>query len=102
MALDKATVDFLVNHVVLPPRQPQRFEGKYEEIKGEAELLNFVLEAMKSFSQQCDTRAQTAWQSAISALQNWQKALAGATLSQEPLVEVMSNLKELGTCIILL
>ncbi|KAK8198156.1 uncharacterized protein BKA78DRAFT_247113 [Phyllosticta capitalensis] len=95
MALDKATVDFLVNHVVLPPKQPQRFEGKYEEIKGEAELLNFVLEAMKSFSQQCDTRAQTAWQSAISALQNWQKALAGATLSQEPLVEVMSNLKEL-------
>ncbi|KAK8167917.1 hypothetical protein BKA80DRAFT_216002 [Phyllosticta citrichinensis] len=93
MALDKAEVDFLVNHVVLPPQLPQESESEDEQHQCEARLLRFVLESITSFSGHCEGRVQKAWRSAASALENYDRAVAGSTLCKETLEEIILNLK---------
>ncbi|KAK8219055.1 hypothetical protein IWZ01DRAFT_565077 [Phyllosticta capitalensis] len=95
MVLEKNTVDFFVNHIILPPKLPHERESEDEEVKREAHLLRFVVQTMTWF---CNNggAAKTAWQSARSALINWEHCSLGSEVRKEALIERILKLEKLG------
>lgn len=93
MVLDKSTVDFLVNHVILPPKLPQERESEDDEIKGEKDLLELVIHTITKYVGQTSGRSTTAWRYARSAIE------AGSTLCKKTLVEMFSDLGKAGQLI---
>ncbi|KAK7550863.1 hypothetical protein IWX49DRAFT_534943 [Phyllosticta citricarpa] len=93
MDFDNTVIDFLVNHLVLPPKLPQDRESEDDEIRCERELLRFVMQTITTFTPSCSTQAKAAWKSARFALQNWEKSLMGSSIGPEKLAEMISNIK---------
>ncbi|KAK7542178.1 uncharacterized protein J3D65DRAFT_583432 [Phyllosticta citribraziliensis] len=93
--LRKDSIDFLVNHVILPPKLPQQRESEDEETRGEQKLLQFVETTITNFSRNFQDQAKKkAWHAARSAVQNWSKSLQDGVLREESLAERISGLKE--------
>ncbi|KAH7047461.1 hypothetical protein B0J12DRAFT_756007 [Macrophomina phaseolina] len=91
MATDEKCLEFIINHVVFPPKLPQQAEDAEDVLNGEKYLLRLVLDAAEPFAAHGDEDSKAAWASVLVLLKNSKKVLGETGVSQQALVDVLSN-----------
>ena len=100
LKMDAATtssdINFVVNHLILPPKLPQEDEDLQVKINGELRILDLTTEAAKAFVNECGGDVQTGWISVLSALGNWNRVSSINSFHRETLEDLLINLKPQG------
>lgn len=67
---DMTALDFVLSHVLLPPKLPQHEYDEEKERKGQCLLLRLVREGVECFVAQCCSEMQVAWRPVLAALES--------------------------------
>ncbi|KAL8669967.1 MAG: hypothetical protein Q9168_005470 [Polycauliona sp. 1 TL-2023] len=89
----KAELEYIINHVVLPPKLPHQPEG--EEFVGKAgkALLNELLSALERFLQQCAPEFKASWCIVQKMLIRYHTAKLWGDVSETGLTQTMLSLE---------
>ena len=85
----KEDLDFIVNHVVLPPKVPQGED--IDASKKEDALLRLVLKEMTAFAAGCPPADRSSWQSILKMISLWAEINKGSTFCKETLQEALKS-----------
>ena len=89
-------IDFIVNHLILPPKLPQEDEDLEVKRNGELRILDLTTEAAKAFVEECGSDVQDGWISIFSALTNWNRVSSIDSFHKETFEDLLINLKPQG------
>ncbi|KAL8856035.1 MAG: hypothetical protein Q9178_007344 [Gyalolechia marmorata] len=67
----KQDIEYIINHVVLPPKLPQEAEDSKTVATAEQALLSLVLSTAHRFCQQCTSEFKSIWQVVTGMLSRW-------------------------------
>lgn len=91
MPTDMAALDFVVSHVLLPPKLPQHEDDEEKERKGQCLLLRLVREGVECFEAQRCSEIQVARRPVLAALENMETLMMN--ISCELMVFVLDRLR---------
>ena len=94
MDLIENHLDFVVNHVFLPPRLPNGGDGDLWE--KELSLLRLVQSLAKQFARQATPESSTQWQPVLTMLQTWIDVNRFGDISKESLDTALKDLQANG------
>lgn len=80
------SLQYVVNHVILPPQLPSSAESSEVIQLGEQYLLQIVLQSVQELSPRSSNHEQPAWASLEQTLRHWRIIQDGGTLSTELLI----------------
>jgi len=92
----RMSLEFLINHVFLPPKTPQQDDTSTEE---EHNLISSLLETTKKFSQECSAAESRQLESVARMLQQLVKVRPGLhnSTKQDIMKKIIQDLKDGGT-----
>lgn len=94
--LPKESIEYLINHVVLPPRLPQKAESPTVSRKGEQDLLRLVLGQVRAYSIKSSPDLGELWRIAEEMLIQWITLNVTEKLSSEALNKVFGSMRPTG------
>ena len=94
----KDELEYIINHVVLPPRLPQQAEPDEFVAKAEEALLSEVLSVLRPFLQQSTAQFKAPWSIVQKMLSCCVTAKLLGDLSEELLTEAMLTMEPGGEC----
>lgn len=94
MSIPLETLDFMINHVILPPKLPQETDSN---AKLEIALINFIYSQALVFQENVAMKWKPCWARITKMLKSWVKVAEHGSISKEALVQVMNTLAEEGS-----
>ena len=93
-----ASLEYVVNHVVLPPKLPQQVEEPNISLAGDCQLIDLVVATVQSYRQRCtDLPAlDGCWAIINTALARYGQLLSTPSLSAEDVTNLLQLLKPAG------
>ncbi|KAL8922139.1 MAG: hypothetical protein Q9208_005334 [Pyrenodesmia sp. 3 TL-2023] len=89
----KQDLEYIINHVVFPPKLPQQVEGASLIASAEKALLELVLLVTERFCQQGVAELETPWLTVQDMLSRWIKLTPVGDISEKQLVKAILDLK---------
>ncbi|KAL8900129.1 MAG: hypothetical protein Q9207_005838 [Kuettlingeria erythrocarpa] len=89
----RAELEYIINHVVLPPRLPQQAESAELTATAERFLLDLVLSIAGQFEKRCAPAYQTPWTVVQQMLKNWIATKPHRDLSEQRLERSLSMME---------
>lgn len=94
MKLLPEALDFLVNHIVLPPKLPQADDSNHTH---ELALIEFARELAIAFQRDVFAESRSCWAGIVKMLTTWLKVNELGSVSKEALMEAMTELNLEGS-----
>lgn len=92
----KAELDYIIDHVVLPPQLPQGAESAQLTASAEKILLDWTLTTVRHFRRRCSPELMKAWVFVQDMLSRWSATNPHIDLSQPLLEQAISTMKPGG------
>ncbi|KAL8627825.1 hypothetical protein Q9189_006473 [Teloschistes chrysophthalmus] len=90
--MDQASLEYLVNHLVLPPKLPQSAEPDSTTAVAEKCLLDLVRSSLQAYRQQCPSESRKSWLEIQGMLLLWANTEPCEEMSAKLLAQTMSNM----------
>lgn len=94
--MDQASLEYLVNHLVLPPKLPQSAEPDSTTAVAEKCLLDLVRSSLQAYRQQCPSESRKSWLEIQGMLLLWANTEPCEEMSAKLLAQTMSNMNPGG------
>ena len=92
----KQDIEYIINHVVLLPKLPQKAEDSKIVAAAEQALLSSVLSTAHRFCQQCPSEFKSIWQVVTGMLSRWINLQPHGPLLKTALVSAILEMKSGG------
>lgn len=92
----KYELEYIINHVVLPPKLPQHPEVEAFVEKAEKALVNELLSVLKRFLRRCAPEFKAPWSIVQKMLARCYTAMLLGNLSEEHLTQAMLTMEPGG------
>ncbi|KAL8826770.1 MAG: hypothetical protein Q9191_003594 [Dirinaria sp. TL-2023a] len=92
VSITRESLDYIVNHVVLPPRLPSKAEPESAALCAERDLLQLIHSSAQEFIQHTSPEAAVTWESVERMLAQWLLLSADDTLVVDTFLQTLSSL----------
>lgn len=99
MKMSPEALNFLVNHIVLPPKLPQADDSNHTY---ELALIEFAREQAITFQRDVLAESRSCWAGIVKMLTTWLKVNAHGSVSKEALMEAVTELNPEGSYLCIL
>ncbi|KAL8639122.1 MAG: hypothetical protein Q9228_003804 [Teloschistes exilis] len=90
--MDQASLEYLINHLCLPPKLPQLAESDSTTAAAEKCLLDLVVSSLQAYQQQCPPESRQSWIGIQQMLLLWANTEPCAEMSAKLLAQTMVNM----------
>ena len=93
------SLQFIVNHVILPPKLPEKADDPQSSREDECHLIEFLSAQLKSYRRKIKRKSSTlctAWAINQAMLDRCAKLISTPSLDTEVIVRTFTSLKESG------
>lgn len=92
----KSQLEYIINHVFLPPKLPQSAEPSEFSASAEKALLNLALSQTQQFQQRCAPEFRTTWLAIQKMLSLWSESKDHGSIDKKLITKIFLNMKPGG------
>ena len=96
MTISTASLEYIINHVVLPPKLPTEAEPSNTAEEAEQYLFRLLLTSVQDYRQHVAQDQRASWDTIEKMLHRWNTLNAATTLPTELFVNFLSGLSQQG------
>lgn len=89
MDISPDALDFIINHIVLPPKLPQADDSNP---KNELALIKFALDQAVAFQNGVSTESRPCWAGIVKMLTTWQEVNSHGSIEENALLRATTAL----------